>query len=250
MSGHSPKTRFFANHFGPISERDVAKLERLLPLPLPASYRQFLLVENGGVARNPTEDDSMVLMYGICDSANDLRENWRDNRRSLGKSMLPIGENGNADLLTLDLRDGAIYLLGKRVGSDFGDWIRDTIIPFEATDSAADLITDGRFDELDARLKTGQLDIDSEALPGLSLIQFSAFLREADAVEFLAERGANPSGALHAMLRGGSGHLQIIKCLLKHGADINERDLEGRRVIDIESPWMETIVEQARIANP
>jgi hypothetical protein len=250
MSGHSPKTRFFSNHFGPISERDVAEFERLLPLPLPASYRQFLLIENGGVARNPTEDDSMELMYGICDSSNDLRENWRNNKRWWAKSMLPIGENGNQDLLKLDLRDGAIYLRGKRVGSDFGDWIRDTIIPFEATNSAAELITDNRFDELDALLNSGQLDINSEASPGMSLIQFSAFLREDEAVEFLAERGANPSGALHAMLKGKSGHLQIIKCLLKHGADINERDPEGRRVIDIESPWTKTIVEQARLANP
>jgi len=249
MSGKPRQKRFFANHFGSISESDVAKLEQLLPLPLPTSYRQFLLVENGGVARNPTEYDSMALMYGICNSANDLRENWRETRGYLQDSILPIGENGNQDLLTLDLQDGAVYLTGKRVGSDFGDWIRATVIPFEATENAVELITDRRFDELDALLKSGELDINSEACSGMSLIQFSALLCRAEAVQFFAERGANPSGCLHAMLKGG-GHLQIIKCLLKHGADIHERDSEGRRVIDIDSPWIEDILEQDRAKNP
>ena len=192
----------------------------------------------------------MVLMFGIYDGPNDLSLHWDETRESLPATMLPIGENGNQDLLTLDLRDGTIHLAGKRIASDFRKWIQDTIIPFESTQRPAELITDGRFDELDALLKSGQLDINSEAIPGMSLIQYSAWLREAEAVEFLAQRGASPSGALHAMLKSGTGHLQIIKCLLKHGADIHERDSEGRRVIDIDSPWTKHIVKQAGAENP
>ncbi|MEK7950723.1 SMI1/KNR4 family protein [Luteolibacter soli] len=244
------KTRFFENHFGPISETDVSEFEKLLPLPLPASYRQFLLLENGGVARNTKKSGSMMVMFGIYNGPNDLSEHWEESREDLPATVLPIGENGNQDLIGLDLRDGAIYLEGERIASDFADWIRDTIAPFESSGSAEELISDRRFDELDALLKSGQLDINAEAFSGMSLIQYSAFLGEADAVEFFAVRGANPSGSLHAMLKTRSGHLQIIKCLLKHGADIHERDPEGRRVIDIDSPWIDEIVKQDRLANP
>lgn len=245
-----PKTRYFAHHFGPISESDVSKLEKLLPLPLPASYRQFLLSENGGVARESPKSGSMMVMFGIYDGPNDLSEHWEDSREDLPATVLPIGENTNQDLIGLDLRDGAIYVEGERIASDFVHWIRDTITPFESSGSTEELITDRRFDELDALLKSGKLDINAEAFSGMSLIQYSAFLGEADAVEFFAVRGANPSGSLHAMLKTGSGHLQIIKCLLEHGASIHERDSKGRRVIDIDSPWIDEIVKQDRAANP
>ncbi|MDF1740773.1 MAG: SMI1/KNR4 family protein [Verrucomicrobiales bacterium] len=244
MKPSSSSTRYLRNHFGSISEEDIVRLERELGKDLPRQYRKFLLRENGGIP-NEEGKERFKILFGIYDGSNNLALHWRETREELPDGILAIGESLNEDYIFLDINDGSVYLDGERIASGFDEFTRQNFISTESTASAAELINDRSFAELAARIDAGTLDIDAEAKFGKTLIQYSAWLGKDEAVKFLAERGANPQGCLHAMLESGFGHLQIIKCLLKHGADIHQVNSKEQRVFDVESPWTKHIIEQA-----
>lgn len=221
------------------------ELENEIGAPLPEDYREFLLRENGGVPKEKAGHWDFKVFFGIYNGSNNLSLNWRETRGHLPQNMLPIGQTLNEDHVLLNLEDGSIHSDGEQISSSFTQFVSDHFTPFESTSLPVELIDDHRFQELQELLDSGALDINAEARPGKTLIQYSAWLGKDDAVRFLAERGADPKGCLHAMLESGFGHLQIIKCLLSHGADIHERNAAGKRVVDIDSPWTRHIIEQA-----
>jgi hypothetical protein len=241
------RTRYLSGHFGPISEGDICELEAAIGIPLPTPYRNFLLKENGGHAQRKSEDFATLLFFGIYNGPNDLEENWNDSRGRYKKWILPIGEDLNQDHILLDLRSGKIHVEGEV--HDFESYFATELVAVEQTESIEELISDRRLDRISELLERGELDLNSEAKFGYSLIQYATFRGLHDVVEFFADRGANPSGCLYIMLDTGFCSLHTIKCLLRHGADPHEQTKEGKTVFDLDSPWIEDIIEQGGASN-
>lgn len=222
----------------------MCKLEAAIGAPLPSSYRNLLLKENGGLAKPKSEDLTTLLFFGIYDGPNNLEENWNDARGRYKKWILPIGEDLNQDHILLDLRNGKIHVLG--VVHDFENYLTNELVKIEHTESIAELISDSRLDRISELLDRGELGLNAEAKFGYTLIQYATFRGLHDVVEFFADRGANPSGCLYIMLNTRFCSLQTIKCLLRNGADPYEQTKEGKTVFDLDSPWIEDIIEQSR----
>jgi hypothetical protein len=114
----------------PLGEADVVAFERELGVRLPAEYRDFLLLRNGGRFEPflafplPTEEYSDYFglwnVYGLLrastDPTTDLRVTLEVHEGRIPRHTLPIADDGDNELL-LDLgveRNGALFL-----------WIRD-----------------------------------------------------------------------------------------------------------------------------
>ena len=238
------RKRYLSDHFGPITEEDVCALESVIGASLPASYRSLLLKENGGHAQPKSEDFASLLFFGIYDGPNDLETHWSESRDRYKKSILPIGEDLNQDHILLDLKSGRIHVEGQV--HDFERYLTTQLVQIEHTDSVDELISDSRLDRISELLDSGELDLNEEAKFGYTLIQYATFRGLHDVVEFLADRGANPSGCLYIMLDTGFCSLHTIKCLLRNGADPHEKTKEGKTVFDLNSPWIEDIIEPQR----
>ncbi|MEC5127862.1 SMI1/KNR4 family protein [Verrucomicrobiales bacterium BCK34] len=236
--------RYLASHFGPISEQDVCALESAIGRSLPASYRNFLLKENGGHAHPKSEDFASLLFFGIYDGPNDLETHWGESRDRYKESILPIGEDLNQDHILLDLGSGKLHLEGEV--HDFDHFLQTQLVQIEQTDSIAELIADCGVDRIGELLDSGAIDLNEEAKFGYTLIQYATFRGKHNVVEFFADRGANPFGCLFIMLDTGFCSLHTIKCLLRNGADPNERMKDGRTVFDLDSPWIKHIIESGR----
>ena len=239
----SLRTRYLSHHFGPIAEEDVCKLEGAIGAFLPTPYRNLLLKENGGHAQPKSEEFATLLFFGIYDGPNDLEENWNFARGRYKKWILPIGEDLNQDHILLDLRSCKIHVSGDV--HDFETYFTTRLVEIEHTDSIEELISDSRLDRIGELLDRGELDLNAEAKFGYSLIQYATFRGLHDVVEFFSDRGANPSGCLYIMLDTGFCSLHTIKCLLRNGADPHELTKEGKTIFDLDSPWIEDVIEQA-----
>ncbi|GHC61796.1 SMI1/KNR4 family protein [Roseibacillus persicicus] len=236
------RKRYLSDHFGPIAEDDVCALESAIGASLPGSYRSFLLKENGGHARLRTEDFASLLFFGIYDGPNDLKTHWGESRDRYKKSILPIGQDLNEDHILLDLKSGRLHIEGQV--HDFEIYLTTQLVQIEQTDSIEELISDSRLDRISELLDSGELDLNEEARFGYTLIQYATFCGLHDVVEFFADRGASPSSCLYIMLDTGFCSLHTIKCLLRNGADPHEKGKEGKTVFDLDSPWIEDVIEQ------
>lgn len=225
----------------------MCQLEAAIGAPLPSSYRNLLLKENGGHAQPKSIESASLLFFGIYDGPNDLEENWNDARGRYKKWILPIGEDLNQDHILLDLRSEKIHVSGEV--HDFENYLTNMLVAIEHTESIEELISDSRLDRISELLDRGELDLNAEAKFGYSMIQYATFRGLHDVVEFFADRGANPSGCLYIMLDTGFCSLHTIKCLLRNGADPYEQTKEGKTVFDLDSPWIEDIIEQGGTSN-
>ncbi|MGJ8674290.1 SMI1/KNR4 family protein [Rubritalea sp.] len=237
----SSHIRYINNHFGDASESQISKLEHSIGFCLPTDYKDFLLRENGGIP-NEEGDENFKVMFGIYDGPNDLELNWDDSRSEIPKHLLPIGENLNQDFILLDLNDGSIHIDGSKLSSGIEEFTRKYFSPCSDSSDPTDLIDDMKFDILARMLDSGELAVDTEAMAGMSLVQYSSWLGKTEAVEFLAKYKPNTKGALHSTLKGFTNRV-IIKTLLDLGADVNELNEKGQSVLEVDSPWIKHIVE-------
>ena len=113
----------------PTDESAVRRLEERLGVPLPASYRGFLLSHNGGYVVSGSGIDfwdgdwkdtlPLLSLLALCDEGeyDSIQEHLRmyveDSR--IMRSFLPIGACGTGDKICLKIK-------GEKVGSVYG-WI-------------------------------------------------------------------------------------------------------------------------------
>lgn len=112
---------FSVNNPGPpLTERDVAELETSLGFPMPASYRQFLLANNGGT---PVPDCIDVPGFGETDvqvffgigrivESSSISWNLDTLRERLSGRLVPIAcdSGGNVFCLSAREEDGGVIL--------------------------------------------------------------------------------------------------------------------------------------------
>jgi hypothetical protein len=107
--------------FGPfqhVRPADLAELEDEIGGPLPASYRAFIEIANGGnpqyAVRIPPRPDGEVLLFERLHSVSELLSEYRELPKTIfgaafaamgvtAGSLLPIAEDGGGSTLFLDL---------------------------------------------------------------------------------------------------------------------------------------------------
>jgi len=136
--------------FSPASEAQINQFQRATGIGLPASYRHFLLTDNGGQPREeacfdiPEHQEKVMLgaMYGISDDADgvNLYSAYEDQQEDVPPGFVPIGEDPGGNLLLLATTGdnvGAVYFwdrigflaerTGKRlfwISGNFDDFLR------------------------------------------------------------------------------------------------------------------------------
>ena len=134
------------------SAKQIAEFEASRRLKLPASYRAFLLGENGGypvqsvfpiVGPNAASEWMIEVFFGIAASnpSNDLATAFDAYTGGIPADILPIGGDGMANYVCLDLRFSGekIVLWDKRNFWGTGKWSEADIYPIAS--SFADFLT-------------------------------------------------------------------------------------------------------------
>lgn len=242
------KIKYLSQSHGPLKEEDLLVFEERVGR-LPDDYRDLLLEENGGVTRPHIEEDGAYLFYGIYDGPSDLRIEWSENFERYGRNFLPIATDPNSDHILLNMKDGSLSLNGKSISSSVPDFLKAHAKPIEHSGSITELIQNSELEKIENLIRERSINVNAQAKFGYNLIQYASMLRKEAVVSLLAENGADVTGCLHLMLKLRNINFSFIKIFLDHGADINERNSDGLRVIDVDSPWIDKIVEYYNSLN-
>jgi hypothetical protein len=252
----------------PLANADLVAFEQELGAALPADYRQFLLLKNGGhfyepvVCPLPTREYSDALGLSIVfrlleptdENTNDLR-NVRDiHRGRLPRNTLAIADDGdNLLLIELDPEKGGALSLWVRddemiravednriaVAPSFTDLALRCQVSAEYFSNLEQAEPFRAIEHFDLarlrRLLDAGLDPDATNERGTPLLVAAARELNFDAAALLLERGATPNTPDrdgHTALRhvAGSGAIDFIKLLLRHGA---HRHLPGDAATNI-----------------
>jgi ankyrin repeat protein len=88
------------------------------------------------------------------------------------------------------------------------------------------LLNSERFDEADALLGQGGIDLNAEVERGIPMISRFTSIGHIEAVSWLLEKGARPDSALYGVspvfYSAREGDLGIVENLYAHGADLNQ----------------------------
>jgi hypothetical protein len=213
----------------PLKEASLAAFEEKLGATLPADYRRFLILRNGGrfyksllIPVPPTDyfvdSFSLEILFGLMDTPG---ESWVDLRHHLDRCKgripprtFPIGEDCGGDCLLLDVSDetyGAVwlwvnYMEGELAPSDNKILIAKTFVDMAAacqrppSEYLSDLETLEPFIAIERfDLPTLEYLLDSGLSPntinekGRPLIMVACLNENYEAAALLLSRGADPN---------------------------------------------------------
>lgn len=224
--------------------RDVEAFEKRWDLKLPGSYKAFLLHSNGGVPLRPlfgreSLDCFVQFFFHIDpDERKGIDEELR--RSKWRRGCIPIALEGSGKIIFLSesqevfLADITPLNAGDAQGSTFlaGTWdefltccINNEEVNVVDDDVFSQIIRDSRIDVLDDLIRGG-FDLESRSSSGETLAQLAAIRSNTIVLDALIQRGASLRGALHGAAI--IGRIPMIGWLVKHGANLDERDQEGR----------------------
>lgn len=208
----------------PTTERNVFDFETRTGLRLPASYRKFLLTNNGG---RPVPDTFKVLnwdasrtanvqtFYALGDrrsSAGDLLELYERFKHRIPVDLVPIGNTDSDDIICISclrLTPGAVYLW-DHVGEhhpptyeniykvadsfeEFLDGLHEYVDPDESEGERIARSND--LEALQALIASG-LDLESIDKYGRTILENAAFYNRPDMIRLLFDCGASLRNAL------------------------------------------------------
>jgi ankyrin repeat protein len=242
--------------YKPITNEDLDALEAEFDIVLPASYRTFLLRNNGG---QPPSSKAMLrwentsyyiqCFYAITDAsaAVSLRRHITEMSSELPEGSIPIGAESDGTLL-LALSNGKVHHMNRSLYFS-AERLRLNDLPVIATDidtllsnlegkdtpPREDVIGDiGRWadlEELDRYLAAGG-DINACSEDGETIVATAAFRGNLAFIRECVARGATlkNAGVLHAAMH--CMDKQLVDFLLSEGVDPNELDAWGRTPLD------------------
>lgn len=203
--------------YGPLDEARLLAFERELPWPLPADYRQFL-VEHNGATVSECETFTEVPghtkvedVFGFHDGPTYLQlDRFNANCSTLvPQSLILIASDpyGNYFGMALDPdRRGRVYFVDHE----------QLAAPIDALVEVA-----SSFSALLERIGTDML-----VRPPPRDVKEAILRRDVDALRaFLSEGSSAGAGFVHTAV--SSGHPEILRLVLAHGGDPNERGAIG-----------------------
>jgi hypothetical protein len=195
--------------FGAIDEQRLGAFERSLPAPLPRGYRNFLVEFNGArILECPEFDEvpggtNVDTLYGLHEGPpyerlDDARENFAG---TVPPSLVIIGSDSYGNYLGLDLGTGEVFFVDHEA------------LPATATTLVR---VASSFAALLERVGGDVLDRPPPRTATEAVEQ-----RDADALRAIFETGVTAAGLVHRAVR--TGHPEIVRLVVDHGGDANER---------------------------
>ena len=237
-----------------VTEAEVRAVANELNLQFPESLVEFLVNYNGGEPTHPlvhTEDgvplDNIMWFIPI----HDVRFQRAVERFPdlLARGLFPLADNGAGDYWFIELETGLIRIWQHEIHvwendvSKMPAIVRNLDVLVTQLAERKPAVRRGRsnlspFAQVaktgsadDAAELTGGKHIDAEDGEGFSLLELAALEGNQAVVQYCLEQGAQLRQAPTNASIGG--HVSILQLFLQHGWDINARDPEGRRAIDV-----------------
>lgn len=242
-----------------ISEAIVEEFEMVANVELPADYRLFLLTINGGAPSLDTfrisGNRKSLLQYlfhlGDEQSYYNLKKRFLNHKEEipLGYVCIGIDLGGNLVCLSIDKGEstyGAVYFWDHDINSLLADR-SDTVVQIAENFAAFNESLFGNrydveFDEIERLGKSGLPEEVKEYLSsggtlvdrnqyGRSIVQEAVRYNNRPVLSFCLEQHADLSGTLH--LAAITKNADLIKFLLAHRVDVNERDKNGKTALAV-----------------
>jgi|GEM_PF-758321 len=241
----------------PIKSGDVTEFEQRFGISLPEDYRQFLLLTNGGYQPTPEtfkiEEEGETFLKELFSlngkTFTSLEKQTVQMKSDLPAGVIPIGMDGLGNTICLQVS-----------GKDRGQicfWNHEQEIPSPG-ESARLLFVARSFqqfldslypdpykpklDEIEWIGKLGKTrdlldflakgnDIEATNKYGRTILKEATRYGNIELIELAIAHGAITTGAIH--LAAMNRQMNAIDFLLNHGADINERNAEGKTPLSV-----------------
>jgi hypothetical protein len=198
------------NHpYGPLEQARLAAFEQQLPAPLPPDYRAFLTEFNGAEFDDCADLDEvpgLAELFGLHDGPKFCRldEMFHQAASSIPASLLLIGSDPFGNYFGLGLGGvgrGAVFFVDHE--------------NLPAGVSSLPQVASS----FSALLERVAADV-AQRVPATTVTE-AIERRDADALKALLEGGRDGAGLVHRAVQ--TGHLEILRLVLEHGGDANER---------------------------
>ena len=109
----------------PPSLENIEAIESKYDLILPASYKEFLMTNNGGVALSEDRRFRDSVFFSVANTANSLSSEIYERRN---KNRIPIGSNLAGVYISIDASSGEVFLAKTKVADDFESFVRSYLL--------------------------------------------------------------------------------------------------------------------------
>lgn len=200
------------NPFGPLDVKRLLAFEKTLPAPLPGDYRRFLVESNGAdvaECENFTEVPGLTkveMLFGLHDGPlyfrlDDARANFAE---SVPASLLIIASDPYGNYFGLELGDerrGAVFFV------DHEQLPGDAESLIQVSESFTALLK--------------RIGPDVITRPAPRSVAEAIVEGDAESLRVVLQGNADGRGFVHRALR--NGNLELVRVVLEHGGDANER---------------------------
>lgn len=103
-----------------IQYEDIEKVESTFSIQFPDSYKDFLLLNNGGQAAISDPRIIYALFFAIADGTRNLRNELHENKKY---GFIPIGMNLNQDFIYINLNTKEVVLNDEVIANSFEEFV-------------------------------------------------------------------------------------------------------------------------------
>lgn len=243
-----------------LSAKDLRDFEQRWQFRLPPDYAAWLLCANGGapissVISGATEEVFIQFLFPL-DPRGEKGLDSEMRRMRLHPGLLPVAQEGTGGIVCMSVTDGKLVLLEDPADEDAeispvaNGWAAFAAMlagqdskPIPEEHPFVRMVRNTDIEALDAFIAKGG-DIEATSPSGETLLQLAVLKSNKPMLEALVGRGASLKGGLHEATL--MSNVPMLKWLAEHGADFNERNMNGQLPEDKASPYIRRMVEEMR----
>lgn len=218
-----------------VSDKQIIELEKAIGLLLPDDYKSFLLINNGGRpvpnnfrTSNGEYESDVQFFFGLTQGNYGIKDNYILLRDRLLDEEIAIAVDSGGNYILLNLSTRKVYFFDHEIEErflireNFNSFI-DSLFPMPEKLNAIDqAVEDENVEYFTSALKLG-MEVSRLVNEFNQPVFIVACLRgKLKVVRFLVENGVSIEGGVFAA--SSNGHVDVVRYLLDHGADPNERD--------------------------
>jgi hypothetical protein len=236
---------------GKTSVTEIAKFEREISAQLPTDYREFLLKHNGGspkpnsfkIADGSTSCVNWLFGLGSVSNDHSIRKELINYHDRIPKELLPIGDDPGGNVICLSIRGktmGHVFFWDHEeeadedptwenvhlIANSFNEFLNILYEYVNPDETELDRACErGDVNSLKRLLDAG-LPLDAKTTYKHTLARAVSIRGHLEALQFLADRGADLRGAL--VIATMNEHIALVRFLLSKRVEVDERDKMNR----------------------
>jgi len=109
----------------PATAAAIETIENDFGISLPSSYKEFLMVNNGGLARSNDRRFRDSVFFAVADTPNSLSSEIFERTR---KDRIPVASNLAGDYLYVTIPSFEVFLGDSKVAENFEKFVKDFLL--------------------------------------------------------------------------------------------------------------------------